>query len=154
MQLAGVHERAVTLADIDDGPESLPKLTRFIILPQRRHGRYFTGCAAPLLRVRPTWWRTAAWDALSAHSRSNTSASTHIPSQLPHSSIVVEPTVTSCRVLPHAEHLAAVSSRSSRARSSPHFSQNLAPANIGLKQEGQLTAASRARQYGHRAASV
>ena len=39
VQLAGVEERAVPAADIDDGAGELPKLTRFIILPQRTHGR-------------------------------------------------------------------------------------------------------------------
>jgi hypothetical protein len=44
----------------------------------------------------------------------------------------------------------AASSSVTRARFAPHFSQKAAPANINAKQEGQLTAASRARQYGQR----
>jgi hypothetical protein len=40
---------------------------------------------------------------------------------------------------------------SALAERAPHFGQNADPANIGAKQPGQLTVASRARQYGHRA---
>jgi hypothetical protein len=41
---------------------------------------------------------------------------------------------------------------SALAERAPHFGQNAAPSNIRAKQLGQLTVASRARQYGHRAA--
>jgi hypothetical protein len=42
VQLAGIQERAVALADVDHDPGDAREVTRFIILPQRTQGRYLT----------------------------------------------------------------------------------------------------------------
>jgi hypothetical protein len=42
--------------------------------------------------------------------------------------------------------------RSARLRAAPHWGQYAVPSNRRAKQEGQLTVASRARQYSHRTA--
>jgi hypothetical protein len=52
----------------------------------------------------------------------------------------------------HAGHAEDDGCGSALADRAPHFGQNADPAKMRAKQAGQLTMASRARQYGHRAA--
>ena len=57
------------------------------------------------------------------------------------------------RSLQPGQITAAAAGSAVRARSAPQLGQNFAPSNIRAKQDGQLTVASRALQYGHRRAS-
>ena len=95
-------------------------------------------------------WRTAACASRSAHSFSKPSASSQIPSQPSHSNSVAEPTSTRASVFRQAGQAPAGSPPARRSRRAPQCGQYAAPSNNSPKHEGQLTVASRARQYGHR----
>ncbi len=151
MELAGVEKRAVPAAHVDHRARELPEVHPVHHLPAAE--------ARPVAH-RPRWLSPplaatigagpAVCDSRSAHNRSKTSASTQTPSHAPHSRSGVEPISTRWSSPRQPGQRAGPSPSRRRTLAAPHLWQKAAPSNPSAKQDGQLTVASRAWQYGQR----